>query len=584
MSSNEPNNGSREKAPNASEQQIAELQSDMTEIKVTHHQLLSDTTGIKDTQRQLQSDIAQIKSEIARLTTNITTIMGMLQSLTDARSMPNHRKTQATATPQQQNAEVETQPRQNTRVELKEPQSDDQLNGKLHDSKELAPAAQHRNSQRSSRIMPPAIQQLIRSTQSYQVKTPTFTDNYPDISLAPKKPQKVVDDIVYQMLRAVQPGHRVKPVSHAEIALPEAKDVNAVLRDAHDKLKQALMSQIRRCWKPKGNKHTFIDRYTTAKCIQDALELNYTHPLFIAQTLIEAIKDTPETSDLWRKIRREFMPQRSCRIIDKDGKPFHILDLYQLACQQSAGHNIAAQVAAERFQNYEQRGTDARTYIADKMDNLRALLALYDQLEDSSPRNTFITVAIMTALHNISEKANKPMRMAMTQDKVSAAPTLPWERMSNISYEALVDQVRAYEDALKDLAEAVDIEAERRASFGTANNRGARDNGNHNSSHTRNGGTKPSTNKRGKGINNKNPPDTTKSCTHNLCKRRQLPPHNAGQLHECGFLCRLQLQGIDCPNKGVNDYNGLHLFRDSCRKAWEQQKQDSPAGTQQQRR
>eukprot|EP00750_Incisomonas_marina_P019270 INCI3271.2.p1 GENE.INCI3271.2~~INCI3271.2.p1 ORF type:complete len:433 (-),score=45.42 INCI3271.2:1076-2374(-) len=432
--------------------------------------------------------------------------MGMLQSLTDARSMPNHRKTQATATPQQQNAEVETQPRQNTRVELKEPQSDDQLNGKLHDSKELAPAAQHRNSQRSSRIMPPAIQQLIRSTQSYQVKTPTFTDNYPDISLAPKKPQKVVDDIVYQMLRAVQPGHRVKPVSHAEIALPEAKDVNAVLRDAHDKLKQALMSQIRRCWKPKGNKHTFIDRYTTAKCIQDALELNYTHPLFIAQTLIEAIKDTPETSDLWRKIRREFMPQRSCRIIDKDGKPFHILDLYQLACQQSAGHNIAAQVAAERFQNYEQRGTDARTYIADKMDNLRAL------------------------------------------------------------------------------AEAVDIEAERRASFGTANNRGARDNGNHNSSHTRNGGTKPSTNKRGKGINNKNPPDTTKSCTHNLCKRRQLPPHNAGQLHECGFLCRLQLQGIDCPNKGVNDYNGLHLFRDSCRKAWEQQKQDSPAGTQQQRR
>ena len=428
------------------------------------------------------------------------------------------------------------------------------------------------------------MENLISNVQDYQVKTTKFTEEYPDISLAPKKAQIVIDEIVYQVLRAVQPGQRIKPVSHMEIALPEAKDVNTVLENAHGKLKRALMAQIQRCWKPKGNEYTFIDRYTTAECIREALEMNYTHPIFIAQTLIEAVKDTRETSDLWRKIRFEFMPQRSTRIVDKDRKPFHILDLYQLACQQSAGHNTAAQVAAQQFQNHEQRGTDTRTYIANKLDRLHALLALYDQLDDSSPENNFITVAIMTALHNISEKANKPMQTAMKQDKESDSPELPWKRVSDISYDALANRVKAYQAALTKLAKAVDIETERRASFGATNRRNGKDNGIHKFPHSKIGGTQSGKNEHGQGNGTKHPPDTSKPCTHYRCKRRKLPPHNVGQLDECGFLCGLQLQGINCPNKGINDYNGRHLYRDTCRQAWEQQRQDSSTGKRPQRR
>ena len=570
-SSNEPSNASEEEAPNAGEQQPAELQ--------------PDTTDIRDTQQQLQSHMNQLQTDMTGMKSDMATIMSLLQSLTNNGALPGHQATQTTTTAQQPHAETETRLKQNIPVEANESESDNQPDETRPSNRESTTGAHTpRNAKGCNSIIPPAVENLISNVQDYQVKTTKFTEEYPDISLAPKKAQIVIDEIVYQVLRAVQPGQRIKPVSHTEIALPEAKDVNTVLENAHGKLKRALMAQIQRCWKPKGNEYTFIDRYTTAECIREALEMNYTHPIFIAQTLIEAVKDTRETSDLWRKIRFEFMPQRSTRIVDKDRKPFHILDLYQLACQQSAGHNTAAQVAAQQFQNHEQRGTDTRTYIANKLDRLHALLALYDQLDDSSPENNFITVAIMTALHNISEKANKPMQTAMKQDKESDSPELPWKRVSDISYDALANRVKAYQAALTKLAKAVDIETERRASFGATNRRNGRDNGIHKFPHSKIGGTQSGKNEHGQGNGTKHPPDTSKPCTHYRCKRRKLPPHNVGQLDECGFLCGLQLQGINCPNKGINDYNGRHLYRDTCRQAWEQQRQDSSTGKRPQRR
>ena len=180
-------------------------------------------------------------------------------------------------------------------LESKEPEGNNQPNDFFSGSKESTPKAHKpdwKNARRRRSIMPPAVERLIDNVQSYEVKTAKLTEKYPDISLAPKKPQKVVDEVVYKMLRAVQPGQQIKPVSHEEILLPQAKDVNAVLTKAHDMLKQALTAQIQTCWKPRGNRYTFIDRYTTAACITEALRRNCTHPLFIAQTLIEAIRDT----------------------------------------------------------------------------------------------------------------------------------------------------------------------------------------------------------------------------------------------------------------------------------------------------
>ena len=198
-------------------------------------------------------------------------------------------------------------------------------------------------------------------------------------------------------------------------------------------------------------------------------------------------------------------------IIDKDDKPFHILDLYQLACQQPTGYKTAAQVAASQFQNHKQRGTDARTYVANKLDRLHALIALYDQSDESSPENKFVTVAVMTALDNISEKANKPLQTAVKQDKDRDSPRLPWEQMPNTSYDTLAGQVRAYKEALTELAEGIDIETERLASYTATNYRGGRNTGNQNFSRPRNGNasTTSGTSHHNKGNNNRNPPDTS---------------------------------------------------------------------------
>ena len=544
------------------------------------NQLQSDMAGMK-------SDMAGMKSDMAGMKSDIATIMSLLQSLSSSKTLPDDSHAPSTTTVQQQTAETDTRPQQRTPVEIKEPEGDNQPDEILPGSKESTPKAHTpENPRRRSSTMPPAVERLNDNVQSYQVKTAKFTDKYPDISLAPKKPQKVIDDIVYKMLRAVQPGQQIKPISHKKIPLPQAKDVNAVLTESHDELKQALTAQIQRCWKPKGNRHTFIDKSTTAACIKEALRRDYTHPLFIAQTMIEAIKDARETQDLWRNIRHDFIPQGSTTIIDKDDKPFHILDLYQLACQQSARHNTAVQVAARQFQNHEQRGTDARTYIANKLDRLRALLALYDQLDESSPENRFITGAVITALDNISEKAKKPLQTSMEQDKARGSPTLPWEQVLDNSYDTLAGKVQAYATTLAKLAEDVDIEAERLASYVPTNYRGGRNSGNQNPSRPRNGGTRTGSSKghRNKGNDNRHPPDTSKPCTHHRCKRRKLPPHNAGQLDECGFLCGLQFQGIDCPNKGINDCNGRHLYRDTCQEAWTRQRHDSSTGTRTQRR
>ena len=315
------------------------------------------------------------------------------------------------------------------------------------------------------------------------------------------------------------------------------------------------------------------------QCITEALNEHITNPLFMGQVLLEAISTAPETKELWKRTSYNFKRPGSTRFSDGEGKPFHILDLYQLACQQRQGSNTAVQIAAKRFQNYEQRTTDARTYVRNKMDRLRALFALYNATDSLTRENGIITATIETALDNIREKAAEALEVAMTHDLESENPTLNWECLAQHTYGSLKTRLQQLDGTLIVMAENVDRKTEEATSLRKQEER-------YNSKQSeqqqqirnrkRNGRSDKKGNEEAR--NSGSLPDTTKQCTHTRCKRKRLPPHNAGQLDECGFLCGLQLQGIDCPNKGINDYNGRHLYRDTCRQAWKQQRQDSSTG------
>ena len=111
-SSNEPSNASEEEAPNAGEQQPAELQ--------------PDTTDIRDTQQQLQSHMNQLQTDMTGMKSDMATIMSLLQSLTNNGALPGHQATQTTTTAQQPHAETETRLKQNIPVEANESESDNQ--------------------------------------------------------------------------------------------------------------------------------------------------------------------------------------------------------------------------------------------------------------------------------------------------------------------------------------------------------------------------------------------------------------------------------------------------------------------------
>ena len=572
-SSNEPGNASEEEAPDAGEQQPAEPQPDTTNIRDTQQQLQSHIN-------QLQTDVNGMKSDMNGMKSDMATIKSLLQSLTNTQRLPSHRETQPTTTPTRVKS---TQPTdiEETKEQPQEPAGSGQEEelDRLMDDKNTVTQQSAEIRRRRSTMIPEAVQQLIDNVQPYVVKTRKLTMVYKELTLAPTQPMRTVDDIVYRVLRGTQNGEDLTPYSHRRIAKPEAKDTNAVFDTTHNEVLNIFKTQINRCWKPGTKQCNFLDRYTMTQCITEALNEHITNPLFMGQVLLEAISTAPETKELWKRTSYNFKRPGSTRFSDGEGKPFHILDLYQLACQQRQGSNTAVQIAAKRFQNYEQRTTDARTYVRNKMDRLRALFALYNATDSLTRENGIITATIETALDNIREKAAEALEVAMTHDLESENPTLNWECLAQHTYGSLKTRLQQLDGTLIVMAENVDRKTEEATSLRKQEER-------YNSKQSeqqqqirnrkRNGRSDKKGNEEAR--NSGSLPDTTKQCTHTRCKRKRLPPHNAGQLDECGFLCGLQLQGIDCPNKGINDYNGRHLYRDTCRQAWKQQRQDSSTG------
>ena len=572
-SSNEPGNASEEEAPDAGEQQPAEPQPDTTDIRDTQQQLQSHIN-------QLQTDVNGMKSDMNGMKSDMATIKSLLQSLTNTQRLPSHRETQPTTTPTRVKS---TQPTdiEETKEQPKEPAGSGQEEelDRLMDDKNTVTQQSAEIRRRRSTMIPEAVQQLIDNVQPYVVKTRKLTMVYKELTLAPTQPMRTVDDIVYRVLRGTQNGEDLTPYSHRRIAKPEAKDTNAVFDTTHNEVLNIFKTQINRCWKPGTKQCNFLDRYTMTQCITEALNEHITNPLFMGQVLLEAISTAPETKELWKRTSYNFKRPGSTRFSDGEGKPFHILDLYQLACQQRQGSNTAVQIAAKRFQNYEQRTTDARTYVRNKMDRLRALFALYNATDSLTRENGIITATIETALDNIREKAAEALEVAMTHDLESENPTLNWECLAQHTYGSLKTRLQQLDGTIIVMAENVDRKTEEATSLRKQEER-------YNSKQSeqqqqirnrkRNGRSDKKGNEEAR--NSSSLPDTTKQCTHTRCKRKRLPPHNAGQLDECWFLCGLQLQGIDCPNKGINDYNGRHLYRDTCRQAWKQQRQDSSTG------
>lgn len=417
----------------------------------------------------------------------------------------------------------------------------------------------------------------MQGIQSYVIETDKVPIQMTE-SLAPQGNLTVDDLMVRKVLSNLQEQKPIVPSVFRDYTTDDrlykaTRNGQAIA----DRYKTAVRSIITQHYKHHES-FQFLDRTTMTECIQASFDLGITNPLFVGRIILEEVSSHDKTRELWAMIRTQYSRHD---II----KTQHILDLYEVSCNQRQILDPIEEYTKPFYQSYQGRST-AHAYVNDKCVKLKQLLDRYDHSAPASDlrNNSKIMSAVTLMLAHVHDKARGRFRLALQYDKElppnSGWSKLNWNGVTCKTHTDLENYFHSTQKKLLTFAHQVDREEALNTARGTtskptsgggpANQHRRQNQGSRQRKSTTNN-DKP---KQSQSKNNKSKPkwtpfetDMSKQCTNRLCRKRGLQQHNVGGVTECAHWCTINLRGATCPNTHVNDKDGAHLYRPECQKA-----------------
>ena len=402
------------------------------------------------------------------------------------------------------------------------------------------------------------------------------------VSLRPMKQLTHIDVVVKDVLK-VSAGN-LRPASHITIPSEGAYRMNQSIDTATATIQKEYLSVLETYDHSSAPANVqFLPRTIAKDCINKALAVCITNPIFMGQQLLAAVRDCPATKALWTLIKRPYLERGT-----KDAvKPVHILDLYAVSHQETDATTVNNLI--KEYSGWSQRNSKAMAYLNVKTSKLEQLLGYYDHKAMDPTAAREVEWAVDMMLSHIASKATGRFLYHILQDKDTEDPS---QRRFNLPYEARPDGtdrvslqnfVSMISAKLTAVAVHADKETEHKEKANltdrvdkpknkkkTASAATTKSTGNSNSSRARKQNDKKRT-------DDKFPTDQSKKCTHSRC--RNLPEHNVGGVDECSRFCRLKDRNMKCPNEGkINDKDGRHFYIQSCQDFYKSVKKTSGRG------
>ena len=437
---------------------------------------------------------------------------------------------------------------------------------------------------RQTMELPPKLthyKEKILSYRIYDHKSKTYREFDPDL-LFPQNSLSIDDDTTRHILDVCSRPASLNPLCHVPTNISHADSVlRATLQTATEYATRAIDAQ-------RGQSTgDYIDIHTVRRYLQTAKRNNINHPLVLGQALASAISKHKSTQRVWSHMRTNM--EDDCGVIIPT---LHILDIYQTAATQVAVPGTAAvNVRITKFRKCFQGSQSALSYVNTKLTLLRDVAVLFIR-GNESPDNALVISTVYSSLNTVLQGANANLKAEMQRDRLHKG-TLPWTEFCERDYSSILSFIDRLSANLTKFARNVDEETSYRRQhrkqddidLGRQQRRrpGASTRSSTDAYQTSNKRSDTRANQSGqrrKGIW-VTKADLNSPCKHPRClsaiKKGDFGPHNVGGIAQCSHFCGQKLQGHDCPNEGINDAQGRHLYRKSCQAAMRKRKAKSTA-------